>query len=301
MRKVAIVILDYKNKKETLACLASIDALKLPDISLSIVLVNNDTDNTYAPEMFSSVSPLKIINNSVNNGFSGGNNVGIAYGLQDAEYIMLLNNDTIVGDTLVEELVSVLEKDQTIGLVSPKIYFAKGFEFHKQRYKKDELGNVLWYAGGSMDWKNASGVHRGVDEVDIGQYNELSETDFATGCCMMFRSEVIQKIGGFDERYFLYYEDSDLNERMKKKGYRIFYVPKAVLWHKNASSTGGSGSSLQDYYITRNRLLFGMDYAPLRCKIALIRESLRLVQRGREWQKIGVKDYFLRKFGKGSY
>ena len=302
MKKIAIVILDYKNKKDTISCIASLEDLILTDISLSVILVNNDTEQVYSPGMFPSSFSLQVINNTTNTGFAGGNNTGIYYALSEqADYILLLNNDTIVDGSLLIELVKVLEQDPGIGLVSPKIYFEKGHEFHKEKYRKSDLGNVIWYAGGIMDWKNILGRHRGVDELDHGQYDAIQKTDFATGCCMLFRSDVIRKTGVFDEKYFFYYEDSDLNERVKKKKYTVLYVPKATVWHKNAGSTGGSGSTLQDYYITRNRLLFGISYAPFRSKIALLKESLKLAMQGRPWQKIGVKDYFLRKFGKGSY
>ena len=82
---------------------------------------------------------------------------------------------------------------------------------------------------------------------------------------------------------------------------KILYNPKAILWHKNAGSVGGSGSSLQDYYITRNRMVFGIKYAPLRSKISLIRESLRLLLIGRAWQKRGIADFYLGRFGKGTF
>ena len=156
-----------------------------------------------------------------------------------------------------------------------------------------------------MDGKNVLGHHRGVDEVDQGQYNKIEKTDFASGCCMLVRREVFEKaavpVGGFDERYYLYYEDADLSERAKLASFKILYAPKAILWHKNAGSAGGSGSSLQDYYITRNRLLFGMRYALLRSKIALLRESVGLLLNGRPWQNRGVIDFYLGRFGRGSY
>jgi GT2 family glycosyltransferase len=137
--------------------------------------------------------------------------------------------------------------------------------------------------------------------VDKGQYEKVEQTDFASGCCEMIKREVLEKVGVFDERYFLYYEDNDLSQRAKKQGFKVFYQPKAILWHLNAGSTGGSGSILQDYYITRNRLLFGFKFASPRAKIALVRESLKLIFAGRPWQKKGALDFYLRRFGKGSY
>lgn len=302
MKKVAIVVLDYKNKKDTQECIKSIEHLEIQDVSLSVIVVNNDTSTTYEVKDFSEHMSLTIINSTINGGYTGGNNQGIEQAkASGAEYILLLNNDTIVDKKLLKELLSVLEKDPKIGLISPKIYFFKGNEFHKDRYKEKDLGHVFWYAGGIMDWKNVLGKHRGVDEVDEGQYDTVQKTDFATGCCMFFKTSIIDEVGLFDPKFFLYYEDSDFNQRVKNKGYTIFYAPQAVIWHKNAGSTGGSGSGLQDYFISRNRLLFGMKYAPLRAKIALVREAFSLLTKGRDWQKKAVRDFFLGKFGKGSY
>ncbi len=238
--------------------------------------------------------------NDKNLGFAGGNYVGIKKAIADGcEYIMLLNNDTIVDVNLVKGLLKVMDQDKKIGISAPKIYFAPGFEFHK-KYKKIDQGKVIWYAGGVMDWKNVIGRQRGVDEVDVGQYDTEELTEFATGCCMMIRSQILEKIGMFDDRYFLYYEENDFCQKVKRAGLKIVYVPSAFLWHKNAQSTGGVGSALQDYFISRNRMLFGNLYAPFKTKLALFRESLRLLKSGRTWQKKGIQDYYLKRFGGGS-
>ncbi|OGH10224.1 MAG: hypothetical protein A2152_00940 [Candidatus Levybacteria bacterium RBG_16_35_6] len=143
--------------------------------------------------------------------------------------------------------------------------------------------------------------HRGVDLVDNGQFDKIEETSFATGCCMLIKKEVLNEVGSFDEKYFLYYEDTDLSQRARMGGYKIIYQPKAVLWHENAGSTGGSGSIMQDYFISRNRILFGFKYAPLRTKLALVKESFSILLKGRANQKKGVRDFYLRHFGKGIY
>lgn len=305
MRKVAIVVLHFGEEKNTMDCLRSIDKLKINEFGLLTIVIDNEPKKEFSPPTGGSefkARELEIIQNKENLGFSGGNNVGIRYALKNnADYTLILNNDTIVDKNLVLELVKVVQSDEHIGIVVPKIYFAKGYEFHKDRYKESEKGKVIWYAGGVMDWRNVIGVHRGVDEVDNGQYEEVQETDFASGCCMFVKREIFEKIGFFDEKYFLYYEDNDLSQRLKRAGFRIVYSPKAVLWHKNAGSAGGSGSELQDYYITRNRLLFGIRYAPFRSKLSLLRESFRMILRGRPWQKKGVLDFYLRRFGRGSF
>lgn len=305
MRSIAIVILNFNGKKDTLECLKSIQNLETDDFELLTIVADNGSKKEFSPPVGGSefrMGELKIIKNKENLGFSGGNNVGIRYALKNkADYILILNNDTVVDKNLVLELVKMAQSDERIGIVVPKIYFAKGYEFHKSRYKENEKGKVIWYAGGVMDWRNVIGVHRGVDEVDRGQYEKVQETDFASGCCMLVKREVFDKVGLFDERHFLYYEDSDLSQRAKRSGFRIIYSPKAVLWHKNAGSAGGSGSELQDYYITRNRLLFGMRYAPFRSKISLLKESFRMLFTGRPWQKRGVWDFYLRRFDRGSF
>jgi len=202
-------------------------------------------------------------------------------------------------ENLINNLVNLFEGN--IGIISPKIYFAKGYEFHKDRYKENEKGRVIWYAGAVIDWKNVIGKHIGVDEVDKGQFNSSMETEYATGCCMIVKKQVFEKIGLLNEKYFLYYEDADFSMRAKRNNFKILFAPTAFMWHKNAASAGGSGSPLQDYYITRNRLIFGFRYASLRTKLALFRESIKILQIGRDWQKIGVKDFYLKKLGKGSY
>jgi GT2 family glycosyltransferase len=302
MKKIAIVMINYNGQKDTVDCLESILKIRKDGFRIETIIVDNYPENRIDidEKKYKEIS-LKIIFNPINSGFSGGNNVGIKHALKEnADYVLLLNNDTLVKSNFLEELFNFAESTPQAGLIVPKIYFAKGFEFHKDRYKSEELGKVFWYAGGNMDWANVIGHHRGVDEVDQGQYDNIETTDFASGCCVLIRSEVFKKIGFLDEDYFLYYEDSDFSERAKKAGFRIYYLPTSVIWHKNAGSTGGSGSKLQDYYITRNRLLFGNRFAPLRSKLALNREGLSLIAKGREWQKWGAKDYYLRKFGKST-
>jgi GT2 family glycosyltransferase len=304
MKKVAVVTVNYNTDQDTHDFLASVEKTKTPQVDLFIVIVDNGSKAPFVLNEKEKKETTTLIRSEVNTGFAGGFNIGMEHALaHGAEYVLIVNNDTIMDEHLIARLLDVLEKDTKIGIVVPKIYFAKGHEFHKDRYKKDELGRIFWYAGGSTDWANVTSIHRGVDEVDNGQYDKMEKTEFATGCCMMFPREVLEKVGLFDERYFLYYEDADLNERIKRAGYDVYYVPSAVLVHVNAASSGGAGNGnvLQDYFITRNRMLFGMTYAPLRTKLALFRESLRLLTNGRPYQRQGIRDFYLRKLNKGTF
>jgi len=233
---------------------------------------------------------VHIIKTGENRGFAGGNNIGISYALENkAEYIWFLNNDTVVDSGVLTSLSSF--EDPSVGAVGSKIYFYKGCEFHKNRYKEKDLGSVLWYAGGTIDWQNMLASHRGVDEVDHGQYDKETNTDFITGCSFFVRSEILKKIGFFDESYFMYMEDLDISLRIQKAGFKTMYNPASIVWHKNASSSGGSGSSLHEYYQTRNRLRIGMKYAPLRTKIALLREGLRILGGSSSIKKKAVLDW----------
>jgi GT2 family glycosyltransferase len=302
-KNVFIVILNWNRYKDTISCLKTISNLSLQGVSLTVLVIDNaSTDDSLKKiSEFKAGFKFKIIKNRFNLGFAEGNNVGLRYALKNkADYILVLNNDTLLEKYLLEKLVSALEINKDVAVVSPKIYFAKGFEFHKDNYKEKDLGKVIWYAGGAIDWDNVMGINIGVDKVDKGQFEETKEIDFATGCCSLFRADVLKKVGLYDKNYFMYFEDVDLSLRIKKSGYKVLFEPKALLWHKVAQSSG-IGSNLNDYFISRNRLLFGYRYASFRTKFALFRESLRLLFSGRKWQKIGIRDFYLGILGKGSW
>lgn len=301
MQKVVISLINFNGNEKTKTCLASIEKLKKNKLSVQVVVIDNNSRDPLSLEKKYGF-PIHLIYNKINKGFTGGQNDGILYSLsQNADAVLILNNDTILDEQSLSTLVNTLNKDENIGIVVPKIYFAAGSEFHKNRYTNKDLGKVIWYAGGHIDWKNIIATHRGVDVVDNESFNAEIQTDFATGCCMLVRSDVFKKVGLLDDRYFLYYEDNDFSQRVLRAGYKIIFQPKAVIWHENAGSAGGSGSLLQDYFITRNRLLFGMTYGNLRAKQALIRESIKLLIFGRKTQKKGIKDFYLKRFGKGTY
>lgn len=302
MKKVFIITINFNTARETHDWLSSILAVKHERYSLDIVIVDNTSKVPFILKKAEQNENVHLLRSEINTGFSGGNNIGIKYALKNnADFVMVINNDTTVDKNFLEELLKSLESNEKVGIVTPKIYFAKGHEFHKGRYKKEDLGKIFWYAGGFTDWENVMSVHRGVDEVDNGQYDKEEAVTFASGCCMLFKSEVLKKVGIFDEKHFLYFEDADLCERIMRTGYKILYVPKSIIWHLNAVSSGGSGNSLQDYFMTRNRMIFGMRYASLKTKLALVRESIRLLLLGRPMQKKGIKDFYMHRFGKGSY
>ncbi len=302
--KIGIVIVNWNGGKDTCECLMSLSQIEIPkDTSVHVCVVdNNSTDNSkdmigeFITELKDQMTiTYSWLGLSENKGFSGGNNEGIQNALLNkSDYILLLNNDVVVHKSFLKRL---LESASPNAIVGPKIYFAPGYEFHKSRYNKSEKGKVIWYAGGLIDWNNVYCSHRGVDEVDHGQYNNKNSTDFISGCCMLFHKSLTDAIGLLDDKYFLYYEDVDFCMRAKAQGVKLLYEPASYLWHKNAQSSGSSGSSVHVYYQTRNRLVFGMKYAPFRAKLALFRESLQFIAGGGLKQR-AVIDFFKGHYGK---
>ncbi|HEY5601134.1 MAG TPA: glycosyltransferase family 2 protein [Patescibacteria group bacterium] len=298
--KIAIVVLNYNLKEATFACLGSLQSLNKGENEIEIIVIDNNSEEDISKEITQKFPEAVFLQSYDNFGYSGGNNLGIRKALNDqADAVLVLNPDTEVDKDLITELVKVLETDQKIGIVAPKIYFYPGFETHKDRYKKEDLGKIIWYAGGKFDAKNVLGSHTGVDEADRGQFDKISQTDFATGAALLIKRDVFEKAGFFDEKYFLYLEDLDFSLRVKKRGFKILFAPRAIVYHKNAQSTG-LGSSKQDYFITRNRLLFGLKYSTVRTKFALMRESLKFLLGPNSTKRKAVIDFYLGKFGKGS-
>lgn len=213
---------------------------------------------------------------SKNKGYAHGINIALKQAL-DLGFLkfVVINNDVIVDNNFISNVQHSLETNKN-SIIGGKIYYAPGYEYYKNRYHKYEKGKVIWYAGGSIDWNNVNGVHRGVNEVDHGQYDSLVTIDFITGCLMCFDKTIILKTGYWDESYFMYFEDGDWCERAKKKNIQLLYDPSIVIWHKNAQSTGGSGSSIQKKYQKYSRLKFGLKYAPLKTKLHLLKNLINI-------------------------
>lgn len=290
------VVLCFNSKKYIGECLQS-----LSKNNSDILIVDSGSTDGSQDYLKTNYNELKLISTKKNLGYAGGNNVGLRYALEhNYDFVWVVNPDIVVDSRALEEAMKVMTKSETTAVVASKVYFAPGFEFHKNRYSKKESGKVIWYAGGDNDWKNVFAIHYGMNEVDKGQYDKEKEVGFATGSSMLIRCEALRISGVIDEKYFLYYEENDLLQRIRKAGWNFMYAPKSLVWHK-VGQAAGIGSPLADYYIARNRMLFGMRWAPFRTKLFLVRESLKLLFFGRRWQKTGIRDFYLRKLGKGSY
>jgi len=217
--------------------------------------------------------PITIIS-SKNLGYAYGVNLGLKKVIEEGfKYFCVINNDVYFKENFVDSVLNSLVWHPS-SIIGGKIYYAPKFEYHKSGYKKQDLGKVIWYAGGDVDWKNVYVAHRGVDKVDKREYDEFEGTEFITGCLMSFDKKVVEKIGFWDKGYFLYYEDVDFCERAKRRGIKLYYDPSIIIWHKNAQSTGGSGSLTHVKYQKKSRFKFGLKYAPIKTKLHLIKNFL---------------------------
>lgn len=150
--KVTIVILNWNRKEDTAQCLKSLRRISTRGFEISIIVVDNGSTDS-SVEALGKITNIafRLIENKTNLGFVEGNNVGINFALEDAsDYVLILNDDTLADRDLIVQLIKSAEKDKRVGIVTPKIYFAPGFEFHKDRYPKQILGKVIWSAGGKL-------------------------------------------------------------------------------------------------------------------------------------------------------
>ncbi len=236
---VSIVAVNYDHPQVTCDFIESLHKITYPNFE--VIIVDNKSPND-DPGIIKELYPNVILYESqLNWGFAGGNNQGIMRA--KGEYVLLLNNDTIVDPNFLEPLVETLENNPQIGAVSPKIRFFYDPE-------------IIQYAGffpiNRLTVRNAS---VGFRERDKGQYDKNRETAYAHGAAMMVPMRVIKEIGLMSYIFFLYYEEADWSYRILKAGYKIWYVSNSLVYHKESVSTGKL-SLLKTYYLNRNRLVF---------------------------------------------
>ena len=239
MEKVGIILLNYCNYNLTIDCIESIRQSTYQNYEI-IVVDNNSPD--HSGKNLSQLEGIRFLQMKENLGFAAGNNRGIEVALSDGcEYMMLLNNDTVIDSNMIETLVSRADANT---VVVPKMYY---FDVECRK-------DILWYAGGILKYKSSDGIHIGGKQEDSKQYSIEGEATFATGCCMMIHRTILEKVGLLREEYFMYCEDTDYSIRLNKENIRILYVPSAKLWHKVSSSSGGEMSKFIVYYVVRNKI-----------------------------------------------
>ncbi len=296
--KLAVILVNYNGKKYNTACIDSILAstgIAAPKI---IVVDNASQDDSMCrlEEQYRGRKQLELIRLDNNYGFSYANNVGMRRALKwGADHVLLLNNDTEIKPDMLLRLQECAQRHPD-SMIVPKIYYS------------DDRKRI-WSAGGAVSSVVRKVRHIGINEIDEGQYDEERKIGFATGCCLWIPAEVLKRAGMLDERFFLYYEDTEYSFRLHKLGIAIYYCPEAVMYHKVGASSKGAGSALCAYYIARNWLLcnrqhlggryplFVLYYMANRaacCFIWLMRGRIELVRATIK----GIRDYRSGKFGR---
>ncbi|MDP2934725.1 MAG: glycosyltransferase family 2 protein [bacterium] len=279
--KVFILILHYGEQEDTLECLDSLKKLDYPNFE--VLAVDNDPNHRLGDLNFN-YKVTKLVN-AENRGFSGGNNTGIKYALNNgADYILLLNNDTVIEPEFLKKLVEAGEKDEKIGILGPMIYKCGTDEIH--------------FAGGKISWL----------------YNEAKHVpganDFITGACFLIKRKVVEKIGLMPEDYFLYFEDAEWCLKARRAGFDCKVVSEARIGHKVSKNTQEYSFSYI-YYQYRNGLLLAKRNAPLLIKIlaykisflVYIKQVIKLVlmPSKKDWARAamrGIGDFYKGKTGK---
>ncbi len=247
MKLVSLITLNMNQPAITEALLDSLISVNVyPNIE--VIVVDNASKTDPVPGWKVKYPTMQFYRSEKNLGFTGGNNLGITYAKGD--YLFVINNDTEVTANLIGQLVDTLEKHPQIGVISPKINY-----WDKQ--------DVLQYTGYTdMNYYTARNQCIGQLEKDKGQYDYLTgKTGYAHGAAMLVKREAMDKAGVLADNFFIYYEELDWCERIKKAGYEVWVDMKALLYHKE-SMTVGKRSAFKEYYMTRNRILFNRKHAP---------------------------------------
>ncbi len=245
---VFVIILNYNHHADTLACLASV--FQNDYKNFKVILLDHASSNDTAEAIRNAYSQVQIIPLVENLGYAGNNNIGIGLALeQGADWILVLNDDTVLDTSCLSSLIQIGELDADIGMLGPMVY-----HFNEQ--------DVIQSAGGMLG-KYWNSIHLGQNEPDRGQFSAIREVDWISGCAILVRRAVIEQVGMLDPNYFLYWEEIDWCLRASRAGWKIVHVPQARLWHKGVQRDY-QPQPFVTYYVTRNHLfLLSKHKAPL--------------------------------------
>jgi len=280
---IFIVIPAWNRKSDTLACLETLRALTYP--CYRIVLVDNGSTDGTTLAVREYWPVVELITNTTNQGFARAVNQGLSHAFEHgADMAFLLNNDTLAAPDILEQLL--MAYSEAVGILAPKIFYMT----EPQR---------IWSFGGRRHpfTLEKTGDPRG--QLDGVTWSRMMECDYLVGCAMLIPRHTWERTGGFDERYFIYYEDMDFSQRVQATGLRLLAVPNAHLWHKVSVSSGGSDSPNERYWMARSSVLFFRKYArrwqwlivgPYRLGSA-VKTTLRLLVRRRfESMRFSLRD-----------
>jgi GT2 family glycosyltransferase len=246
---IYVIVLNWNNSKDTIECISSLKQINNPQFKI-LCVDNASEDNSFDSIKFAHPD-IELIRTGKNLGYAGGNNFGIKYALEKgADYFWLLNNDTVVDENALKELSYVFSENSDAGAVGSRIM-----------YYGDR--NIIWFAGGSYKKFSGMTAHYLVDQ-DISSIKkplEPAKLDFISGCSLMLSRAAIEKAGLLDESLFLYFEEMDYCERLKKRGLLFKMAPRSIVYHK--ISRAAVGFPVKFYYFTRNRLHISKKYFPV--------------------------------------
>jgi len=242
---VSVIIANWNGREYLGECLKSLRGQTFLDFEV-IVVDNGSTDGSveYIESQFPGFA--RILRNAENRGFSGGNNQGIK--AARGQYIALLNNDAQADQNWLQELVKAAQADPRAGMLASKIYL---------QGRPRIIDNV-----GHLIFRDGLNRGRGRLEEDHGQFSEKEEVLFPSGCAALYRREMLEEIGLFDEDFFAYGDDTDIGLKGRLAGWKCFYIPQAVVYHRYSQSSG-SYSPLKAFYVERNRVWIAVKYFPL--------------------------------------
>jgi GT2 family glycosyltransferase len=246
--KVSIIVLNWNGKEDTIECLNSLNNITYPNYD--IVLVDNGSTDGSAAFFSKHYPKVKIITNRENMGFAEGNNIAIKHLLKtNTEYVLLLNNDTIVDREFLTELIKVIEKNPRIGIVGPVIC----------DYKNP---NLVQSAGVKINWNtgNQNVLYANKKYAEIP--NKLIYVDYIAGCALLCKLKFYTELGFLNPKYFAYWEETDLCIRAKKAGYEVTCLPGTKIWHKGTFNRKISG--FKQYHMIRNMFWFMRQHANIK-------------------------------------
>lgn len=245
--KVVIVILNWNGLNDTVECLESLKKITYPNYN--IIVVDNGSTGNDAGELKTRFSNyIFLIENDKNYGYTCGVNIGIKYALNNlaTDYILLLNNDTIVDPEFLKKMVELAETDNSIGIVGPKIY-----QYGSPACTpgiSDKITKIkMWIS------------FIGIKQIDLWKFKNPDKGEII-GCCQLTKNDVIKKIGFFDESFFCFFEETDYETRARAAGYKIVNTPAARIWHKGGR-TSQKISGLHIYFCSRNKIRFMRKHA----------------------------------------
>lgn len=240
-----VVVLSYKGADDTMAC---VESLVVGSPSIEVLVVDNGSGDGLLERVSTAWPQVHTLQTGANLGYSGGMNAGIRWALEgDARTVTVLNNDTIIPSGVLERLV---ERATPEMVVSPEVRYA-------------DRPEEVWFGGGAIDAETALPRHlQGVELRARGDGGQISDSPILAGCCLTATAEVWRRVGLFDDRFFLMFEDSEWSERAKRAGVRLVVDHTVFISHKVSASFKGPFAYLGLYYYARNGLLFGSTHQP---------------------------------------